>query len=170
VFADPEIPGSKQPFHAAEPMPIVKAEAFLKRCTQSTQLLAIDALRDCIAKLKNDGHEVCACGLLSAAGRVPDSLAAILASHAAIHAAEGEFYRAAVAHACYVLNLPLARVREKEVMDIAAQAIGVTPAAITNKIAALGKQIGPPWSADQKLAALAAWVALVRTDRKAAAV
>ncbi len=173
VLADPEIEGSKQPFHAAEPMPIEKAKAFLKRCTASTRQLAVEAVRDCASKLKGDGHQVSAGGMLTAAGRVPDSIEAILASHAAIHAAEGEFYRSAIADACDVCGLPLARVPQNAAIGFASKALRLNDKKLRNTIAALGKQTGPPWSEDQKLATLAAWVALAAVksrSRKAATV
>ena len=166
VLSDPEIKGSKQPLHNAEPMPLPKAKEFLRRCTARTHLLAVEALRDSVAKLNNDHHAVSACGLLAAAGRVPDSIEKILASHAAIHAAEGEFYRSAIAYACEVCNLRLTRVKEKEVLALAAKSLRKNEKQIRCAVAALGKAIGPPWAQDQKLAAIAAWVALVDTKSR----
>lgn len=168
VLADSEIPGSKQPFHTAEPMPLPKAKEFLKRCTASANLLAAEAVRDCVAKLKNDGNKVHACGLLSGAGRVPDSVEAILASHAAIHAAEGELYRSAIEHACEICNLPLARVPQKDAIGFVSKALHLEDKKIRDMIAAIGKQAGPPWSEDQKLATLAAWIALAATKSRTA--
>jgi len=37
--ADPAIRGSKQPFHAAEPLAFAKAEALIQRCRESSTRL-----------------------------------------------------------------------------------------------------------------------------------
>jgi len=36
------------------------------------------------------------------------------------------------------------------------------PEFLSSKIAALGKSLGPPWTADEKLAALSAWLVLAK--------
>jgi hypothetical protein len=36
----------------------------------------------------------------------------------------------------------------------------LAPDAITARLAALGKPLGPPWTQDEKLASLAAWLVL----------
>ena len=165
VLADPEIRGAKQPYHAAEPMPMAKAKEFLKRCSDSTYKLAVASVTAAIGELKRNGHEVVSCGMMGGSGRMPDTLEAILASHAAIHTAEGELYRDAIAHACERCKFPLTRVREKEALTVAESALGLTADQITERISALGKTVGSPWAQDQKLAALAAWVAVTNATR-----
>lgn len=160
VLADPAIRGSKQPFHAAEPMPLPMARVFLRRCEDRTCALAVAAIRDIARALDHRGREVAACALIAGSGRVPDSIDAILASHAAIHTAEGELYRDAIAHACEHCKLPLLRIREKEAMAAAESALGITSAQIQSHLVSMGRAVGAPWTQDQKLAALAAWVAL----------
>ena len=161
VLADSSISGSKQPFHTAEPMPLPKAKAFLKKCEQRCYALAVDHVREVLKTWQHRSREIVACGLIAGSGRIPDSVDAILASHAAIHAAEGELYRDAIAHACDRLSLPLLRIKQKEVFSAAGAALGKTPAQIQSILRAIGRDCGPPWAEDQKLAALAAWVALV---------
>ena len=170
VLADSAIPGSKQPFHTAEPMPLPKAKAFLKRCEERSYELAVASVRDVLSSWKKRGREVVACGLIASSGRVPDSIEAILASHAAIHSAEGELYRDAVAYACERCRLPLLRVKLKEVFLAAEASLHKPSAQIRSALASMGREAGPPWAEDQKLAALAAWIALVASGarRKAA--
>ena len=45
-LCDPGIPGSKQPFHEAEPMAFSQAEKFIARCTASSANLADKALAE----------------------------------------------------------------------------------------------------------------------------
>jgi hypothetical protein len=160
ILADAEIRGSKQPYHEAEPMPLVKAKEYLRRCTDSTYKLAVASVMAALGELQQNGHEVVGCGMLTGSGRMPESVEGILASHAAIHTAEGELYRNAIAHACERCKLALTRVREKEAFEIAETALGLTRNQITDRISAMGRTVGPPWTQDQKLAAMAAWVAV----------
>lgn len=172
VLADPRIHGSKQPFHTAEPMSLAKAKTFLKRCENRSYALASESLKITVKTWQHRGREIVACGLIAGSGRVPDSVEAILASHAAIHSAEGELYREAIAHACERANLPLLRIKQKEIFSSAAEALGKSTDQIHSALVAMGREVGPPWGEDQKLAALAAWVALAtgagRARRKAA--
>jgi hypothetical protein len=159
-LCDSAIDGAKQPFHTAEPLAFADAEAFIARCSAATDVLAraaIDALVRFAASQKLKTHN---CGILSASGRKLPSLNEILASHALIHAAEGEFYRDAMARACERAGLKVTRIRERDALRQAADQSGLREGQLKDHLSHFGKQLGPPWTADQKLAALAAWVAL----------
>ena len=131
-------------------MAFAKAQAFIARCTASTGDLA----REAIAALP---ATVGAC-VLAASGRPLPDLRGILASHAAIHAAEGAFYRDALARACEAAKLPVTRLREKDASVWAASRFGES--VVKETLAAFGKSLGPPWTADDKLATLGAWLTL----------
>jgi hypothetical protein len=51
-------------------------------------------------------------------------------------------------------------VSEKDLADQAERAFGGARARLAKSIAELGKSAGPPWGADQKQSALAAWIGL----------
>ncbi|PYV28640.1 MAG: hypothetical protein DMG24_01550 [Acidobacteria bacterium] len=157
---DPAIPGSKQPYHAAESLPLKQAEELVKRCADTARLMARQALRAVIDEVRETGHRVVGCGILLGSGRPLTSLAATLASHALIHTAEGELFRDALAHASERCDLRLTRVREREVYAQGAAALSIPVDQLERRVAELGKLIGPPWQQDQKCAALAAWLAL----------
>jgi hypothetical protein len=94
-------------------------------------------------------------------GRTPaGELADIVRSHAAIHAAEGHFYREALADACRALGLDIARVAEKELLLEASRTLASPAAKIEAHLKAIGGKAGPPWGEDQRMAALAAWIGL----------
>src|SRR5215813_1142974 len=116
-LADPEIPGSLQPYHAAEEMDAKRAEAYVSRCIKSTRSLAGQALKTLIADLRVNGHTVVGCGLLLAAGKPLPGLASILASHALIHTAEGELYRDAIMQASKSLKIPVTAIKERDLFD-----------------------------------------------------
>ena len=140
--------GPRQPYHAAEPLPFAQAEKLIHRCREQALELAIAE----IEKLKREFDASCA-GVLVGRPRPIPALADILKSHAAIHTAEGVFYREVCIDACRECGLRTTAVPEKE---------------IAVRTAALPK-LGPPWTADEKLACLAAWEALGQSrNRKGA--
>lgn len=160
VTADAAIRGSRQPYHAAEPLAPQEAESLIRTCRGSSARLAADAVGAFVAQLTQNGHRVVGAGILFAAGRPLPDLAATLQSHALIHTAEGQFFREALVQASEHSSLPVTRVKEREVWDRASAAMGLGSTALQRLIAELGRSLGPPWRQDEKLASLAAWIAL----------
>jgi hypothetical protein len=148
-IADPEMPGSKQPYHAAAELPLSKAEAVVRKAIESSRALALEAMSAMVKALRSQGHEVAGCGLLLGSGKALPALDGILASHALIHTAEGEMFRDVLVWAARECRLPVTAVREKAIEATSLKRIG-----------SLGKLIGPPWTQDQKYATLAALAAL----------
>jgi hypothetical protein len=56
------------------------------------------------------------------------------------------------------------RVREREVWDRAAGVLHLELPALQERINTLGRSLGPPWRQDEKLASLAAWIALAESE------
>jgi hypothetical protein len=159
-IADPGIRGSKQPFHAAEPLEFPAAEELLERCAESTRRLAREAVQAAIDGLRDMRCEAACCGIILGSGRTLPTLKAVLASHALIHTAEGEFYRKALVEAGEHCGLPVLGVKERELYERAAAQLRLAAGEIERRIAEMGKPLGPPWTQDQKYAALVAWLAL----------
>ena len=158
-------PGPRQPYHEAEGQKLEKARKIITRYSEEAGRLATEEFRAVLADLKTRGHFVVGCGLLLASGRPLPDLESILASHALIHSADGELFRDALAEAAKKHRLNLIRAREKEVVGEAASRLRLDPADLQRHVAGLGKTLGPPWTQDQKLAAVAAWLALVSETR-----
>src|SRR5207248_1321939 len=112
-------PGGKQPYHRAAEMPFSGAEKLVNSAIQSANELAGQRLRDLIAELGNENTRIIAGRVLSASGRPLGDLESVLASHATIHAAEGELYRKALVQACANCAIPCAQIREKEIAEVA---------------------------------------------------
>ncbi|MBI3676142.1 MAG: hypothetical protein HY243_05950 [Proteobacteria bacterium] len=148
------------PFHHVESWKLDRAMAFIQSCTKSSNGYALTALSDIAAHLKKRSLVLSGCGLLTASGRTLPDLANILASHSLIHAAEGEFFRDAIADACARKKIAVSRVKEREALTWAAARLGLTDVRLKLKMDALGKPLGPPWTADQKLATAAALLVL----------
>lgn len=160
---DPRAPGAAQPFHFAERLEISKAQEHVTRCAAASKNLALAAWRQVASHLQGQGYNVAGVAILLSSGRPLPAFEKILAAHALIHAAEGEFFRQAFRDAAEALKIPVTGIRERELESQAEAVFGRGAPGLQQKIAALGRTLGPPWTADQKLAALAA--ALVLGDR-----
>src|SRR5260370_5878573 len=144
-------------------MPRHDAVKFIRGVQLDAKRLALSSLRSLLADLAEGDFTIVRSALLLSSGRALPELDQILASHALIHTADGELFRDSLRAACAACNLPLQGIREKELFTAAAsKALCVQPAALKRRIAALGKALGPPWSQDEKLAALGAWITLAR--------
>jgi hypothetical protein len=159
-IADSRIGGSLQPYHAAKEMQFAEAEAFLDRCGAATQRMAKRAVCDVVAELSGKGCAAAAACVLLGSGRPGTDLAATLRSHPMIHTAEGDFFRDALKAACESCGLRVIGVKEKELIRHAAAVLGVTTDHLQLRAAELGKGLGPPWRQDEKLCAIAGWLAL----------
>jgi hypothetical protein len=159
-LADARLPGSKQPYHDIEGLALPAARARLARFEESANRLALGALRTLTAAVRDIGAEARAAGILASSGRVGATLEATLGSHALIHTADGNHFRDALAHGCEALELAVTRVTHKALPARAAVTLRKSPAALAATLATLGSALGAPWGADQKSAALLAWLLL----------
>jgi hypothetical protein len=160
VIADPKIAGSKQPYHAAEGLPFPRAEQLVARCTERSRLMARQALQAALEEACAEGYEVRGCGVVLASGRPLPDLAATLASHALIRTAEGELFRNVIADASRAMKVPVTGVKERELLAQASAALGLSDAKLQSYLRRIGRDLGPPWTQDEKSATLVAWLAL----------
>jgi hypothetical protein len=158
-------PGANQPYHFAKKLELPEAEKFLGNCFAVSKRLAFAAVRDVISELHGRQYRVVGFAVLLASGRPLPPLSKILASHALIHAAEGEFFRAAFSTACEGLDLPVTGFRERNLDECVQTTFGNTATRMWRQISILGRSLGPPWTRDQKPAALAALVVLANKQR-----
>lgn len=156
VVAEASVPGSKQPYHYADNLELKQAEEHIARCSGASGQLATSAIREIVFGLERNGYKVEGSALLVGAGRQLPPLEKILASHALIHTAEGEFFRMAARKACEDAGITVTLLPERELEERATKAFGKKVTVVKERISALGKRLGPPWTQDEKLAALAA--------------
>lgn len=156
VIADASLPGSKQPYHYAANLELKKAEEYLVRCRASSKQLASSAICEILYQLQKNEYRVGGSAVLMGSGRSLPSLEKILASHALIHTAEGEFFRMVVRKACQDAGTTVTPLRERELEERATKTFGKKVNQVKERISSLGKRLGPPWTQDEKLAALAA--------------
>ena len=161
-LTDETLAGAKQPYHAIEGLPLPAARARLAALRESAGALAGRGVSALMGTARTAGIEPIAAGILDSSGRDPGALEAILASHALIHTADGNHFREALAAGCAALGLTCVRIRQRDLPGEAARTLQRTPKELAAAVARLGREAGSPWGADQKGAALLAWLLLAR--------
>jgi hypothetical protein len=91
-------------------------------------------------------------------------LESILGSHALAHAAEGRLYQRALLQGAESRGLDSIAVAKQSIWEQGESALGIARDELRRWIDQLRREVGPPWGQDQKLAALAAWIALARAS------
>jgi hypothetical protein len=156
VFAAGE---ERSVYHHAAETELAEAPALIDKVRVAVEANARAGIRVFVDMLKRDGLEVGAAVAPSGGRRLP-ALADILRVHSLQHAAEGEFYRDAVAAACATLGLGVRRPVERELAALCGDRLGLGAAAMQARLKAMGAALGPPWGEDHRLATLAAWLGL----------
>jgi hypothetical protein len=157
---DSHDPESKQPYHAVEFACVEEATGRLEGYMAEATARAYSAIHSQSTGLRESGYQVKSVGILDSAGRKQNSLTSILASHALIHAAEGDHFRNALSTAAERAGLRVCRVQARALEDHAVRGLSLPLKRVLDTVNDLGRQVGPPWGADQKKAALLAWILL----------
>jgi hypothetical protein len=138
-----QVPGHV--FHVAAELPLPQAETLVRHAVDAITQVAVRKLRELLAEVGAvDG--VC---IVVGDHPVPESVSAILASHALMHAAEGQLYRDALLDAAASLGQRGIGLSRKH-------AVTRLEGDLATVIRALGAVAGPPWRKEHKVAAVAA--------------
>jgi hypothetical protein len=153
-LSDPAVPDARQPYHAGFGAARTD-EAQLSRLVSGVKRFGAKSVRE-LLKRYGDAH-------LRGAGIVVGSLVdpkTIANDHIRIHALEGKLFREVVADAAKAAGLRSAIWRERDLYAAAAGALKRPEGRVRASIGALGRDVAGPWRAEQKHAALAAWLVL----------
>lgn len=108
---------------------------------------------------------------LSGAGLVVGSLIdpdRIANAHIRIHALEGRLFRGVIESAADAAHLQSWIWRERDLYGFAAEHLRRPERVVRTTLTALGRTTGGPWRAEDKSAALAAWLVLVGVGARGA--
>ena len=154
-LSDPEGRVRKNAYQAARGLdPVAAAEL-----VDAAKGIAVEKATAGLKRTLRPGIRSCAV-VVGASREAP--LESILASHALAHAAEGRLYQRALLQAAESLGLGAVAVPKQAIWEQGEAALGVDRDELRQRIDDLRRDVGPPWAEDQKLAALAAWIALAR--------
>jgi hypothetical protein len=150
----------RQPYHTAEKMPLPDGRKFISQVRAEAARLASSAVEAVQSKLGETEYRLSRFALLVASGRALPDLSKILTAHTLIHTADGELFREALSVAGRRYGLSEFRARERGLLGCGAEALRLSEGTLLKRLTELGRGLGPPWSQDEKYAALAAWLAL----------
>jgi hypothetical protein len=141
--------------------PSAEAAAVVAEGRKRQEQLAAKRLDEIVGKLGDAGYELAVAVLLvNRAGWMTDLLAHSLSAPEHPPVAEGLAVREALRFAFGRLGVEAVELDEKSLPDQASQELQMSPADLDARLKALGADAGRPWRKEQKLACLAAWLAL----------
>jgi hypothetical protein len=155
-LSDPHDPTTRQPYHAAMG-PLETNAAKLKRRKQSVDRMAKKAVADLLHRATGNGYTIRRAGLVVGSQINPDAIAN---PHIRAHALEGRLFRTTLETALRSQGVRCSVFTERNAYAEAAKILSESPERIKLAIAELGRSVKGAWRADQKMAALAAWVSL----------
>jgi hypothetical protein len=153
-------PQAKQPYHAVEFLCIEEATGRLDGYMAVATSMARETLRTQFEELQRRKISLKSVGIVDSSSRKQISLQSILASHALIHAADGDHFRNALHAAAEQCRLQVCRIPARELETRAGKQLRLPLDRMLDTVNKLGRDQGPPWGADQKKAALLAWTLL----------
>jgi hypothetical protein len=157
-----------EPYHVAFEMDrgpqgdvLAEAEAAVAEGRRRQEGLAESGLAQIVGKLEESGGKpVVAALLVNRAGWLTDLLRHSLSAPEHPPVAEGLAVRDALRFACARCGLAVTEMDEKSLPELASQVLDLSPAVLDARLKALGATAGRPWRKEQKIACLAAWMAL----------
>jgi hypothetical protein len=137
-------------YHRAAEMDLAQAKKIVAQAKQAAEKAAALELARLVEHARAAEADLAHCAIVANPAASRWTLEEILAAHPRIHTAEGFLYRDALVSAASELQLEVSVVAPKELASSESLPL----------IAAMKKEVGPPWGKDQRFAALAAWTAL----------
>jgi hypothetical protein len=155
-LSDPAVPESRQPYHAGagaletDEMKLSRRIQTVIHCTQAS-------VNKLLQSYRTRGWNLHCAGL--AVGSLVEP-AAISNPHIRAHALEGQLFRTVLQENLSALGLRSCLIVERRAYAEAAALLSLSEAELKRKVSQLRGERNEPWRAEQKMAALVAWVAL----------
>ncbi len=155
-LSDPALPETRQPYHA-DFGTHEEDSAKIERRTRAIQSAAARSVAQLLRSCADRGCSIAAAGLVVGSQVDPASIAN---PHIRAHASEGRLFRTVLADALRSRGVAGFVIVERRAYENAARVLKRDEAELKQVLSSLGRRLGIPWRADEKLAALAAWLAL----------
>ncbi len=155
-LSDPSIPESRQPYHAGFGT-ARNAGADLSRLVRSVKRFGRQSAADVIRDYRSTGHELRGVGVVVGSLIDPEAIAN---DHIRIHALEGRLFRNVVEEAAGRCKLACSLFRERDLYAAATASLHQSEHDLRVLVTSLGRAVSGSWRAEQKVAALAAWLVL----------
>jgi hypothetical protein len=156
ALADPDEPDARQPYHAGFGTARETGNE-LSRLLAAIKRFGRRSMNDILRRYADSGITLCGGGVVVGSLIDPRDIAN---DHIRIHALEGQLFRTVVQDGLSRHRLACSTWRERDLVEIALKQLGLSEPSLKNPLAALGREAAGPWRAEQKRAALAAWIVL----------
>ncbi|MGH7752603.1 MAG: hypothetical protein ACREN5_07285 [Gemmatimonadales bacterium] len=161
-LSDPKQPAARQPFHPGLELPGPRGQRMVGRLVRGVERFARASLTGLLRGYRSRGHRVQGVGVV--AGSLVDPIT-IGNDHIRAHAYEGRLFRTVIERAATTARLRSLVTIEKRVYAEASRLLKRPETRLRATLASLGKNAAGPWRAEEKTAALAAWMVLARGTR-----
>ncbi len=155
-LSDPADADARQPYH--DGFATMRTEGpVLTRLLASVKTFGRREVRNWIRLHQKKGYTLRGSGIVVGSLIDPRTIGN---EHIRIHAKEGQLFRGVIDGACEGEDVPRLIVRQRDLFQQARKTLGLPEARIKSRLAALGQNSDGPWRAEQKMAALGAWLVL----------
>jgi len=162
LLSDPKIPQSKQPYHAALELPEKEGKALTRKLRSVVAAAAKRSVKEILRQGTAEGYDVGRAWLV--VGSLVDP-ATLHNEHIRAHGLEGQLFRTVLEDALREQGITCNVLLEKNAYLTAASALRKAASEAKRTIASLGESHEGSWRAEEKLAALAAWMALATSSK-----
>jgi hypothetical protein len=155
-LSDPRFSETQQPYHAS----MGKLETDARRITSRVAVVRNVARKSIAALLvrhRQNGYAIRCAGVVVGSQTDPRSIAN---PHIRAHALEGQLFRSVLEEPLHMHGISAHILLERDAYAQAAAKLKLTNAKMRDVIQRLGRVAKVPWRVEQKIAAVAAWLAL----------
>lgn len=155
-LSDPRLPETRQPYHAA--MGKLETDTTkINRRVSVVRSIAQQSIATLLASYRQKGYAIRRAALVVGSQVDPDSIAN---AHIRAHAFEGQLFRSVLREALQACRIRTEILVERNAYAQAAAKLKDPNDNVQRMIRDFGRVAQGPWRAEQKLAALAAWLTL----------
>jgi hypothetical protein len=161
-LSDPAVPAARQPYHDGFATARRNGPR-LDRLLATIAAFGRRAVSDALGDFTAQNYDLSGAGIVVGSLVDPGSIAN---EHIRIHALEGRLFRGIVEEAATTSGLTCTTWRERDLYGAATRILKQPEDAMRGRLTILGRGAHGGWRAEQKMAALAAWLVLQTTPRQ----
>jgi hypothetical protein len=155
-LSDPQLSETRQPYHAAMGRLETDKEKINRR-VDAVRRITEESIAKLLAKYRQNGCRIRRAALVVGSRTDPASIAN---PHIRAHAYEGQLFRSALEESLHAHGIRAEVLLDRDAYAQAAVQLKQSNENMQRMIQKFGRDTEAPWRAEQKLAALAAWLAL----------
>lgn len=157
TLVDPSVPETGQPYHAVMELPWAQGREAVKPLVSAIEKVAVRCVAELRRDLESSGFTLRGVVTVGSHDRVLEKIGN---PHMRAHAAEGMLFRRVLETAAEAEGVRVETISDRAVNDEAMTRLHLATAAVQSTLRDLGVDAGRPWRADEKAAAIGAWIAL----------